>query len=185
MNELVPTEFKRPSDLPRTCSDDDLLEAVQLWLCGAGEDEIASLLNVTPGVFKREWLTAKGWRFLESCVKDDVRAVAHANLTRIAHRCFGLINERLERGDPIYGLEGEIVGYRAVKVKDLGNLATQMLTQGQEIDKRMAGKDPVRDMSLEELAASLKNYVAHKRFTDAKDVTDATTGQNGNSTALN
>jgi hypothetical protein len=31
----------------------------------------------------------------------------------------------------------------------------------------------VRDMDLEDLAKSLQNYVAHKRFTDAKDVTDA------------
>lgn len=171
MNELTVGEFKRPADLPRTCSDDALLEAVQSWLCGATEEDVSGMLNVPRETFKRHWLTSKGWRFLEQCVKEDVRAVAHSNLTRIAQRCFKLIEDRLEQGDPIFDLEGTVIGYRAVKVKDLGNLATQMLTQSQEIDKRTAGTDPAKDMSLEELAASLQNFVKAKRFDESKDVT--------------
>ena len=165
-------DFVRPTDLPQWCTDKELFRAVQAWLCGEPDQRVASYLRVPIGEIKN-YTNQPGWHFLEDCVRDDVRKVAYANLTRLTHRCFNIIDQRLERGDPIYGLDGEVVGYRAVKVKDLGNLVSQLMSQAQEMDKRTADPREPDKLDLHELAESLKNYAKEKRFREAKEI-DAT-----------
>lgn len=156
-------EFQRPVDLPFTCSDDDLLEAVQTYLCGGTMPDIARLLGVEPAAAKN-WTSAAGWKFIEECVRDDVRKIAHSNLTRIVHRCFGLIDDRLEKGDPIYDLEGEVVGYRAVKVKDLGAIAATLYDKIHELEDRTSGRHEEEQMALRDLAQSLREFAKVKQL---------------------
>jgi len=156
-------EFKRPADLPFTCSDDDLLDAVQMYLCGGEIGEVAKLLKIRV-IHVKHWTSATGWKFIEECVRDDVRKVAHSHLTRIVHRCFGLIDDRLEKGDPIYDLEGVVVGYRAVKVKDLGTLACELYGKIHELEDRTSGIKEEENLTLRELAYSLKEYAKVKRL---------------------
>jgi len=159
-------EFVRPADLPCICSDAELLDAVQTWLCGGTKGEVAKLLHIRPQTLS-DWTSATGWKFLEECVRDDVRKVAHSNLTRIVHRCFGLIDDRLEKGDPIYSLDGEVVGYRAVKVKDLGQIAATLYDKIHELEDRTSGANEEEQLTLRELAESLKNWAQVKRLETA------------------
>jgi hypothetical protein len=172
--------FSRPQDLPATCSDSKLMDAVHMYLMGYPKREIAETLGITLNNWWRVhledlWLKKKGWHFLEECLREEVRKAAHASMVRITHRCFDLIDQRLERGDPIYSLEGEIIGYRAVKVKDLGNLAAQMSAMGIESEKRMSPRQKDETMTRGELAESLRHWLADKRFKEAKEIRVETT----------
>ena len=165
--EAVPVsngpEFKRPADLPFTCSDDNLLEAVRSYLAGERPVVVCKLLGIKV-VHLQHWVSARGWKFLEGCVREEVNMVAHSTVTRLMHRCFGLIDERLEKGDPIYDMEGAVIGYRAVKVKDLGAIAATLYEKMRDIEDRTSGVKHEENLTLRELADSLRNYVQAKNL---------------------
>ena len=169
---LLPARaFRRPEDLPAAPTDVALLQAVQAWLIGEPKEFVARKLGVVPAEVA-EITTRKGWRFIEDCVRDDVRQIAMSNLTRITHKCFRLLDERLDKGDPIYDPDGRVIGYRAVKAKDLSNIATQMIDKHLEIEKRIERLDEKESLELHELAQSLRNYALEKRFREAKKTID-------------
>ena len=163
--------FKRPEDLPQSPTDLALLRAVQMWLTGDPPQLVAKVIGCKPDEMS-EMVTRKGWRFLEDCVRDDVSQIALSNLTRITHKCFRLLDERLEKGDPIYDPDGNIIGYRAIRAKDLSNIATQMIDKHLEIERRIDRIDEKDSLALEELAKSLRNYALEKRFREAKSTID-------------
>jgi hypothetical protein len=99
-------------------------------------------------------------------VREDVRSIAFSNLTRLTHRCFKLLDERLDKGDPVYDQNGDVVGYRAIKAKDLSTMITQLLDQSGEIAKRT--EKPEENLDLLALAKSLENYAKEKSFERAK-----------------
>ena len=167
---LLPARaFRRPDDLPAAPTDIALLRAVQMYLCGEPTHLIARVLGIIPAELP-ELTTRKGWRFIEDCVREDVRQIALSNLTRLTHRCFKLLDERLDKGDPVYDQAGDITGYRAIKAKDLSNMVVQLMDQAHEIDHRTA--KPEEDVNLLKLAKSLENYALEKRFKQAKKVID-------------
>jgi hypothetical protein len=156
-------EFQRPADLPFTCSDDNLIDAVQTYLCGGSVVEVGRLLGIKH-IHVKNWTSAKGWKFIEDCVRDDVRKVAHSHLTRIVHRCFNMIDERLEKGDPIYDLEGQVIGWRPVKVKDLAAISDTLYGKMHDIEDRTSGRHEEEQLTLKELADSLRNYAQVKNL---------------------
>src|SRR5690242_3357243 len=79
--------FRRPEDLPAAPTDIALLRAVQMYLCGEPAHLIARLLGVNPKELP-EITQRKGWRFIEDCVREDVRQIATSNLTRLYFRCY-------------------------------------------------------------------------------------------------
>jgi hypothetical protein len=175
MGDLVPfaqaspapqaVEFVRPPDLPFTCSDADLLEAVQLWLLGAKNAEVAAKLNV-PGTSVKAWVTSAGWKYLEECLRGEVRKVAHAQVTRLTAQALGKLETAIEMGDPVIGVDGEVKGHKPVKARDMAQIASTLLERQLEMEERLGLKrneDNLIDMR--ELAEGLKRYAK------AKDVT--------------
>ena len=178
-NEVAVPAFRRPPDLPNTCSDEALLDAVVGYLSGMDIGQVAKLLHQDKidGWRKHlecNWLSKPGWRFLTEQMKEIVRVNTQTRITRIMGRCFNLIDERLERGDPVYSLEGEVIGYRAVRVKDIAGIAAQMVDRSLELDKRTGSREKDegdKPLTLNDLASLLKRETELKQIHDAKDVT--------------
>ena len=166
-NTLPARAFRRPQDLPQNITDVALLRAVQMYLCGESVHLVARLLGVNHKEVP-ELTTRQGWRFIEDCVRDDVRQIALSNLTRLTHRCFKLIDERLDKGDPVYDQNGDVIGYRAIKAKDLSNMVVQLMDKAHEIDGLT--KKPEEDVDLLKLAKSLENYAHEKRLREATPI---------------
>jgi hypothetical protein len=175
MGDLVPfaqatpapqaVEFVRPPDLPFTCSDADLLEAVQLWLLGAKNAEVAQKLGLPTRTIK-DWVTSQGWKYLEECVRSEVRRVAHGQISRLASKALDKLETAIELGDPVIGVDGEVRGHKPVKARDMAAIASTLLERQLEIEERLGLKrneDNLIDMR--ELAEGLKRYAK------AKDVT--------------
>jgi uncharacterized protein YjcR len=174
MGDLVPFvsptapqagEFTRPPDLPFTCSDADLLEAVQLWLIGARANEVAAKLGVQ-GQAVKHWTTAKGWKYLEECLRGEVRKVAHGQVTRLAAQALGKLETAIEMGDPVIGVDGEVKGHKPVKARDMAQIASILIERQTDMEERLGLKrneDNLIDMR--ELAEGLRRYAK------AKDVT--------------
>jgi hypothetical protein len=157
--------FRRPPGLPRTCSDEDLLEAVKASLCGAQPEELADLLRV-PKSAVRYWVSSKEWNALKQYVWPDLKGVLHTELVSVRSNILKQIAERVREGDPQFNMRGELVGYRPIKARDL----TEMLVRTSEIihviEKEIGGiRDDEGNISLKELAEGLKRYA------QAKDVT--------------
>jgi len=155
-------EFQRPSDLPRTCSDAELVEAVKEYLCGASNQELASLLHVEHTAVKK-WTGARGWRQLEALLRDQVRELAHNSLSRITHKAFVQLQERLDEGDPMYNWEGQLIGYKPVRAKDLAMIAGTLIDKQHEVEKRIKGEmETGVGADLITLARALENYARMK-----------------------
>jgi len=159
----VITAFERPRDLPFTCSDAALLEAVELWLCGADATEVAKILGIKH-IHLKNWLTSKGWKYLEECVRDEVRKVASSQIARLVNRCLRQLDDRLDRGDPIMSLDGEILGYKPVSAKNLGAIATQLYDRMETVSDRTDDKD---GLGLPEIQEALKYWLQEKRKQNA------------------
>ena len=164
----VRPEFIRPNDLPVTCSDARLLEAIQMWLLGQEEAVILETLGVADDsrykpLNKRSVLP--GWHYLADTLRGEVIRAARGRMNRVLNRCFGLIENRLEQGDPIYGPDGlTVMGYRAVKVKDLGNIAAQFYDRLNDEAKEKEGAISQEErMTLRQLHGALKAYTQEKK----------------------
>lgn len=171
---LAARAFRRPPDLPSEPTDIALLRAVQMYLCGEPHHLVARLLGIRPSDLP-EIASRTGWRFLEDCVRDDVRQVALSNLTRLTHKCFRMLDERLDKGDPIYDQNGDVTGYRAIKGKDLGNLVVQLMDKAQEIEHLTT--KPEDNVDLLRLAKSLESYAHDKRLREATPINGESTVQ--------
>jgi hypothetical protein len=141
-----------------------------MYLCGEQHHLVARVLGILPRDLP-EMVTRTGWRFLEDCVRDDVRSIAFSNLTRLTHKCFRMLDERLDKGDPVYDQVGDVVGYRAIKAKDLSTMITQLMDQSSEIAKRT--EKPEENLDLLALAKSLEHYAKEKAFERAKVIDGA------------
>ena len=161
----VEAAFIRPPDLPFTCSDADLVEAVQLWLLGAKNAEVAHKLGI-PSVAVKHWATSSGWKYLEECVRGEVRRVAHGQITRLAAQALGKLETAIELGDPVIGVDGEVLGHKPVKAKDMAAIASTLIEKQLEIESRLGlAHNDENVIDLRELAEGLKRYAR------AKDVT--------------
>ncbi len=162
MGAVVPIEVKsafvRPTDLPHTCSDVNLVQAVNEWLCGASEQEVARYLRVTkdqvPG-----WVNSRGWQLVADMLREDVRSVAYSHLTRVSQKTYKALNDRLDNGDPIVDEKGRISGYRPLRARDLGLLQKQVMESLDTIEKRL-GMAPGegQKVDLQKLAKALERY---------------------------
>lgn len=169
-------DFIRPRELVELpCTDHSLLRAVQAWLQGIPAWEVVRYLGIKEEQLKG-YLATPGWRFVEECVRDNVRQVALSSLTRLTHRCFGMIDERLDKGDPIYDQAGEVIGYRAIKAKDLATMVQQFGKQAMEIEERTNRAGVRQSMELIELAKSLQNYALEKHQRREEKVIDVPAG---------
>ena len=139
--EPASTGFVRPLDLPFTCTDERLLEAVQSHLLGEKPEEIARLLHI-PHKALRHWTTSKGWRFLEDSLRDPVRKAVIGQTTRLVSKLVTKMEDQLEKGDPVYDMEGNEIGRRGIRFKDLSTSYAAIVTKQLELEKNLG---PLRD----------------------------------------
>jgi hypothetical protein len=160
---------RRPPGLPATCSDTDLAEAVKAYLCGASEETLAGMLKVPTHAVKH-WLDCREWGVLCQTLRPEVEGVLGGQMTRLASLAFVQLEDRIVKGDPVIGANGEVLTddegnprFKPLKGKELSLIATQML----ETRAKIKPQDPNKkddDLTLLDLARSLKKYA------EAKDI---------------
>jgi len=178
MGEVIPLPqfpvFNRPPGLPETCSDEQLCEAVKIHLCGGTHAAIAKLLSV-PEKAVRYWVDSREWGQLTALLKPEVAGILIGQTTRVASLALTQLEDRLLNGDEVWNQQGEIVGMRKIKGRDLAEIATKVLEQQKNLE-RSIGKitDDENTISLKKLATALTNYAEAKpeyqRFANAQEV---------------
>ncbi len=174
MNALpVPEELQ----LPATCNEEELAEAVRLWLCGGSKEEIAELLHVRP-VAVKHWINSRGWQEVAKLVAPEVQAIVSGSLTRLKTKSLEQLADRIENGDHRVDNTGEIVGRMPMKGRDLAEVFAK-LSDAQIALEKMIGNirddDDQERISLDKLALGLK------RFAEAKEITGETVSESPHS----
>ncbi len=161
---------RRPPGLPATCSDTDLSEAVKAYLCGASEATISTLLKVPEHAVKH-WLDCREWGVLCQTLRPEVEGVLGGQMTRLASLAFVQLEDRIVKGDPVIGANGEVLTddegnprFKPLKGKELSLIATQMLETRAKI-KPEKDRNPDEDLGLLEIAKGLR------RLAQMKDIT--------------
>jgi len=181
MGNVIPLElppnfpvFTRPPGLPETCSDAQLLEAAKAYLCGTDNPTLAKMLGV-PVAGIRYWTDSREWGQLIEFIRPEVAGILIGQTTRVASLALVQLEDRLVKGDQVFSQQGEYVGRREVKAKDLAEIATKVLEQQKNLE-RSIGKitDDENSLSLRKLAAALESYAEQKpeyqRFAKATEV---------------
>ena len=163
MGEMV--RFKRPLGLPERWEDEQLMVAVRAYVFGGDVGEILGVGELEVG----HWVRSRQWQELVRMVMPEVREVMAAQLVRIGNRALSQLDERLERGDPVLGIDGSpkvVEGkavYRPLKARDLADIAMKVMDQRRALEAKVG---PVVDeegkISLVRLAESLKRYGEEK-----------------------
>jgi hypothetical protein len=166
--------FVRPPGLPATCSDAQLLEAAKAYLCGTDPETLAKMLGV-PVVGLRYWTDSREWGQLIEFIRPEVAGILIGQTTRVASLALVQLEDRLVKGDQVFNQQGEYVGRREIRGKDLAEIATKVLEQQKNLE-RSIGKitDDDNALSLKKLAAALTNYAEAKpeyqRFASAQEI---------------
>jgi hypothetical protein len=165
MNEVAVTPesmFVRPGDIPRTCSDEALLEAVTLWLVGADRAVVVEKLGIGPDMFLA-WTNKRGWKECCARQRDEVRMGAHSGQTRIIALGLKAIEDRILLGDLVEGVDGKF--YRKPLLAwQVSNIVDKVINRQLMLEDRLAGKsghDP-DSLSVRELAAALARLAQRK-----------------------
>ena len=171
-------QFVRPPGLPLTCSDDQLLEAVKAYMCGATKDSLAPMLGV-PAIAVAHWTDSREWGELVRLVTREVRGVLSGQLTRCASLSLKELADRLQHGEIVYQTsdDGETTTIRrALKAKELSTIAREVLEQQERLEKLLGNiRDDDDKVDLRKLAKSLENYARMGRDVteESKRVPDA------------
>lgn len=148
--------FVRPPGLPVTCSDEQLLEAVKAYLCGAREDVLAPMLSVPEHAVKY-WTDSREWGELTRYVLPEVRGILSGQLTRCASKALLELDERITDGDYRYDAGGALLGRTKLRAKELSLIATQVMEQSERLEKLLGNlKDSDDSLTLQELANALE-----------------------------
>ena len=148
--------FRRPPGLPATCSDEDLEEAVKASLCGADDKSLAKLLKV-PSSAVKYWTDSKEWGGIVALLLPEVQSILKGQLTRLASTALTQLDERLQKGDPIYDLTGEYKGRKKLKARDLADIAVKVMEQQRALERSIGDiSDDENRISLDKLAKALK-----------------------------
>jgi hypothetical protein len=173
MNEVAVTPesaFTRPADIPRTCTDEALLEAVGLWLIGSDGETVARKLGVSVEM-AGGWTQKRGWKDVCARLRDEVRMGAHSGMTRCIALGLKAIEDRILYGDlvEVTTYDGDGVAKTKVMRKplpawQLGNITDKLVNRQLMLEDRLAGKsghDP-DSLSVRELAAALARLAQRK-----------------------
>jgi hypothetical protein len=174
---LTKLAIPRPKDITPACSEEELLEGVALWMVGAREEDVAKALHCP--VYQVKYFAKKpGWNLIVDLIREDVTKVAGNRLARLSQRCFDLLEERLEGGDPVYDLDHNIIGYRAIRARDLSNMMAQLIDRQKLLNQGTGPTDPSeKPLTLKDLANLLEREAKLKKFNEAKEITAEVTVQ--------
>jgi hypothetical protein len=171
---LVDASFRRPADLPCTCSDAHLLEAVRGWLLNAPSEQVARLLGIKPSLLP-DWINSHGWQQIVLLLREDVRAISYGAYGRLGLKAFQALEDRIDHGDPIVDSDGEIIARRPIKGKDLAEIISRLGAQQDLLEKKLGlQKNDDGDISLKDLAKSLKRFAEAKEIHGSASVVDQT-----------
>ena len=160
MGEVVPLQedrpLRRPPGLTKACSDQDLLNAVKAYLCGAKQEELKEHLKVPlPSV--DYWIETREFRQLINDQLEDISQTIKHRLIRTSAKALAQLDDRLENGSTIYNMQGEEVGTRPLTPKELTDITRTVMDQARALDKALPQKnDDDAKMNLVKLARSLK-----------------------------
>ena len=167
MSVLVPSGWTRPRGLPATCTDEELFEAVELWLLGEKPTILAELLHVKPDQL-RQWIASKSWQALAKSFALGVQASISSSLTRLKAQALVELADRVNGGDYIVRLDGtpvlnETTGVpvrRPMRGRDLLEVFAKVSDCQLQLEKAIGNiKDDTNgQISLEKLAAGLAFY---------------------------
>ena len=158
---IVTREFKRPSDLPRTCNDENLVWAVREWMCGASELEIGRILRV-PAREVRYWTRARGWMLVAAIIKEQIQEISHGQLSRLSSKTWLALEDRIDNGDPVTVTDKEgnaTTSRRPLTGKVLADIAAIVVDRKEVVEKRMANIPDVEgNLPLQKLADALEGF---------------------------
>ena len=160
MAEIVPLHqqqpLRRPTGLSKACSDEDLLNAVKAYLCGAQEEEVRRHLKVAAGT-TAYWINTREFRDLVNDQLVDISETIKHRLIRVSAKALTQLDDRLENGNAIYSMDGEQIGTRPLNTKELTDITRTVMDQARALEKGLPGKTDDGDkMNLVSLARSLK-----------------------------
>ena len=142
-----------------------------MWMCGMSEGIVARQLNIDPRCL---WfaLVSPEWALIVDTLRDSILKHTGNRMQRLSQRCFDLLEERLEGGDPVYDLEHNIVGYRAIRARDLSNMMAQLVDRQNTLDRtgRNNQDKGERPLTLKDLATLLEEKTKLKRFNEAREI---------------
>ena len=148
--------FRRPPGLTKACTDEDLLAAVKAYLCGAQEEEVRRHLKVAAGT-TQYWTNTREFRDLVNAQLVDIGELVRHRLIRVGAKALTQLDERLENGQAIYGMDGEQIATRPLSSKELTDITRTVMDQARALEKSLPGKvDEDGKMTLVNLARSLK-----------------------------
>lgn len=157
-----------PAGLPAKFDDPTLLAAVKAYVVGGN---VGAILGVTDEEV-RHWTQSHQWNAMTARVMPEVKELLRGHLSRITFKAIGVLDTRIEQGDPVINLDGSPklneAGeqlYRPLKAKDLADIATKVMAETRALESRIG---PIEDdegkISLEKLAKGLARYA------NAKDI---------------
>ena len=152
--DVVRLPAVRPKGLPRTCSDEELYEAVKAWLQGLPAENVAEMLGVKPAAVAF-WVDSPEWRQVVSLVLPEVEADSKGKLLRTMSLSLDELEKRIREGNPVINYEGVEVGRSPVKAKDLAGIA-KILSDMKDNVNAGGGKGK---LNLRDLASYLENMV--------------------------
>src|SRR5208337_1030794 len=140
----VTVPFRRPEDLRIvTANDEELMDAVVLWLCGAPDAEVQRKLNTDAAHLR--WIVKKpGWGMLTDAIRGNVQRVAGDRMLRVANRALDRVKDLAliasQMADRHANLDGGVQktpdGEKPLTLKDLADLLEReaKLKHAKEID---------------------------------------------------
>lgn len=144
--DVVHLPSVRPKGLPRTCSDEELYEAVKAWLLGLPVDNVAEMLHVEPRAVVY-WIESPEWRQVVNLCMPEVEADSKGKLLRTMSLSLDELEKRIREGNPVINYEGVEVGKTPVKAKDLASIAKTLSDMKDNVMAGGKGKTNLRDLA--------------------------------------
>ena len=151
----------RPVGLPRTCSDEDLTDAVKAWLVGEPPEKVSALLGVKKSALSA-WTQSEEWNRLAGLLMPVVEGQSRGGITRTLSITLERLEDVVTNGNPLVSNEGEIIGRVPVKAKDLAGIAKTLY----DIKESSSAAGVSGNIKLSSLMKSLE------RFANATEITD-------------
>lgn len=156
----------RPPGLPAVTSDDELAEAIRLWLCGGDKDSLAEILHV-PRKTINLWINTREWQAGARFLAPEVHALVGGSLNRLKTQTLEQLADRIENGDYRMDNTGEVVGRVPMKGRDLIEVFSKVSDAQVQLEKMIGSikdDDDATKISLDKLAIALK------RFAEAREI---------------
>jgi hypothetical protein len=140
MNDLATTEqpFTRPADIPRTCSDEALLEAVGMWIAAGDSDAIAEKLGISVQMMGG-WTRKKGWREIVGRLDADSQIATYSTLGRVIAASGRALLDRVLLGDVVYDEDGKETR-RPIPAWQLNNIMDKSIHRHLMLGDRLKGQ---------------------------------------------